>query len=51
VYELAHGPVNRGEPVYRGPDGLGYGLMHVRPMTPEERYEKMLAWVQKQIKR
>lgn len=51
VWELAHGPLNRHEAVYRGPDGKGYGRPHVRPMTGEERYERVLAWVQKQIRR
>jgi hypothetical protein len=45
VWELAPGPLNRHEAVYRGPDGTGYGRPHIRPMTGEERYEKMLAWV------
>ena len=51
VAELAHGPLPQWGAVYRGEDGQGRGLMRIRPMTPEERYEKMLAWVQAQIKR
>lgn len=50
VWELAHGPLNRWEAAYRGPDGNGYGIALVRPMTGEERYAKVLAWVQGQIK-
>lgn len=49
VWELAHGPLNRHQPAYRGPDGNGYGLAHIRPVTPEERYERVLAWVRKEI--
>lgn len=51
VPELGYGPLNRHQAVYRGEDGNGRGLLLIRPMTPEERYEKMLAWVQSQIKR
>lgn len=49
VWELAHGPLNRGEAYYRGPDGTGHGLPYIRDMTPEERYTKVLAWVRAQI--
>ena len=51
VWELAPGPLNQYESPYRGPDDKGYGRAHIRPMTPEERYDKMLAWVQAQIQR
>ena len=44
VWELAYGPVNRYEAHYRG------GIPLIRDMTPEERYENMLAWVRKELK-
>lgn len=43
VWELAHGPLNRWEATYKG------GIPLVREMTPEERYEKVLAWVRAQL--
>lgn len=43
VWEVAHGPIQRGHGVYKG------GIPFIRDMTPEERYEKVLAWVQKQL--
>ena len=43
VWEVAHGPVQRWEPTYKG------GIPHVRDMTPEERYEKVLVWVRRQL--
>jgi hypothetical protein len=43
VWEQAHGPLNRYEAPYRG------GIPLVRDMTPEERYEKVLAWVRRQL--
>jgi len=51
VWELAHGPVQAGHGVYRGPDHDPNvrGIALIRPMTGEERYEKMLAWVRSQI--
>lgn len=50
VWELAPGPLNRHEVVYHGPDGQGRGRPHIRPMTGEERYEKVLAWVRAQLR-
>jgi hypothetical protein len=52
VWELAHGPVQQGHGVYRGPDHNENvrGIALIRPMTGEERYEKMLAWVRANIK-
>ena len=44
VWEVADGPVQRGYGHYKG------GIPHIRPMTPEERYEKVLAWVRGQLK-
>jgi hypothetical protein len=49
VWELAYGPLQRHEAVWRGPDGTGCGIAYVRPMTPEERYERVLAWVRRQL--
>lgn len=43
VWEVAHGPIQRGHGQYQG------GIPYVRDMTPEERYERMLAWVRKQF--
>lgn len=45
VWEVHHGPVRQGFGHYKG------GIAHVRPMTPEERYERVLAWVRAAIKR
>ena len=50
VWELAHGPLQRHEAVYRGPNGNGYGIPYIRHMTPEERYERVLAWVRCQLR-
>lgn len=43
VWERAEGPLRRHEATYQG------GIPLVRDMTPEERYEKVLAWVRRQI--
>lgn len=43
VWEVAHGPLNRWEATYKG------GIPYVRDMTPEERYEQILAWVRRQL--
>ena len=43
VWEVADGPLNRWDAHYKG------GLAVVRDMTPEERYEKVLAWVRAQL--
>jgi hypothetical protein len=43
VWEVAHGPVQRGFGTYKG------GVAHVRDMTPEERYERVLAWVRRHL--
>lgn len=43
VWELAHGPLNRYEATYKG------GIPLIRDMTPEERYEGVLAWVRQQL--
>lgn len=39
VWEVAEGPLNRWDAHYKG------GIPLIRDMTPEERYEKVLAWV------
>lgn len=44
VWEVALGPIQRGHGQYKG------GIPHVRPMTPEERYEKVLAWVRRELR-
>jgi len=44
VWEVANGPVQRGHGTYKG------GIQLVREMTPEERYEKVLAWVRAHLK-
>lgn len=44
VWEVAEGPVQRGYGSYKG------GIPLVRDMTPEERYEKVLAWVRRALK-
>lgn len=51
VWELAHGPLNRHEAVYRGPDGNARGIAFIRPVTGEERYERVLGWVKSQLGR
>lgn len=43
VWEVADGPLNRWEATYKG------GIPLIRDMTPEERYEKVLAWVRKHL--
>lgn len=43
VWTVADGPERPGYGIYKG------GIAHIRPMTPEERYEKVLAWVRKRI--
>lgn len=43
VWERHHGPVAPHHASYQG------GIAHIRPMTPEERYDKMLAWVRSQL--
>ena len=43
VWEVADGPLNRYQATYHG------GTALVRDMTPEERYQRMLAWVQRQL--
>ena len=44
VWEVAHGPEQRGYGTYKG------GIPLVRPVTPEERYDKVLAWVRQQLR-
>jgi hypothetical protein len=44
VWELAHGPLDRYDATYQG------GIPLIRDMTSEERYEKVLAWVQQQLR-
>lgn len=44
VWEVADGPLNRWGATYHG------GIALVRDMTPEERYEKMLAWVRAHLR-
>lgn len=43
VWEVAEGPLQRGHGVYKG------GTPLVRDMTPEERYERVLAWVRAKL--
>lgn len=43
VWEVADGPAQRGHGVYKG------GIPLIRDMTPEERYAKVLAWVQEKL--
>ncbi len=43
VWERHYGPVQRGYGSYHG------GIAFIRDMTPEERYNAMLAWVRSQI--
>lgn len=45
VWEVADGPLGRHEAHYR------HGLAHIRDMTPEERYERVLAWVRQALGR
>jgi hypothetical protein len=44
VWEVAHGPLRRWDAHYKG------GIPLVREMTPEERYERILAWVDAQLR-
>lgn len=44
VWEVAHGPVQRGYGSYKG------GIALVRDVTPEERYERVLAFVRSKLK-
>lgn len=44
VWEVAHGPVQGGHGIYKG------GIAVVRDMTPEERYDKVLAFVRSKLK-
>ncbi len=52
VWELADGPLDRHDAVYRGPqsDPNVRGIPLIRDMTPEERYDKVLAWVRKNLR-
>ena len=43
VWEVACGPVQRGHGHYKG------GIALARDMTPEERYERVLAWVRARL--
>ncbi len=43
VWEVGHGPIQRGHGVYKG------GIPLIRDMTPEERYDRVLAWVRNQF--
>ncbi len=43
VWEVAEGPLGRWDATYKG------GIPLIRDMTPEERYERVLAWVRKQL--
>ncbi len=43
VWEVAHGPVERGHGIYKG------GIALIRDMTPEERYAAVLKWVNQQL--
>lgn len=43
VWEVADGPLNRWDATYKG------GIPLIRNMTPEERYDKVLAWVRAHI--
>jgi hypothetical protein len=43
VWEVAHGPIERGHGVYKG------GIPLIRDMTPEERYVAVLKWVRSQL--
>ena len=44
VWEVGHGPVQRGHGSYKG------GIALVREMTPEERYGRVLAWLRSKLK-
>ena len=43
VWEIAAGPLGRHEATYKG------GIPRIRDMTPEERYERVLAWVRQRL--
>lgn len=43
VWEVAYGPVPPGRGIYKG------GIPLIRPVTPRERYDAMLAWVRRQL--
>ncbi len=43
VWELTDGPIERHHGAYRG------GVPLIRDMTPEERYDKVLAWVREKL--
>lgn len=43
VWEVAEGPLQRGHGTYKG------GIPLIRNMTPEERYERVLAWVRARL--
>jgi hypothetical protein len=43
VWEVAYGPERRYHGAYKG------GVALIRDMTPEERYERVLAWVRTQL--
>jgi hypothetical protein len=45
VWEVAHGPVQRGHGIYKG------GIALIRDMTPQERYDAMLKWVRAKLRR
>lgn len=44
VWEVAHGPIQRGHGIYKG------GIPLIREMTPEERYAAVLKWVRARVK-
>lgn len=43
VWDVAEGPIQRGYGTYKG------GIPLIRDMTPEERYERILAWVREHV--
>lgn len=43
VWEVAHGPIQRGHGIYKG------GIPLIRDVTPEERWQRMLSWINKQL--
>lgn len=51
VWELAEGPLERHDAVYRGPnhDPDVRGIALIRDMTPEERYDRVLTWVRERV--
>jgi hypothetical protein len=44
VWEPAYGPVQRGHGIYQG------GIALIREMTPEERFDRVLAWVRSHLR-